>query len=72
MQKHAVLKQVRPEHFVRWLTMFEESARELFEPDIAKVFTDRANLIARSLQLGMFGMLGIPVDSIHAKRTDLA
>ena len=72
MQKHVALEQVRPEHFGLWLTMFEESAQALFEPEVARVFTERAHLIARSLQLGMFGMPGIPNRSADTKKTDPA
>ncbi|MEQ9488848.1 MAG: group III truncated hemoglobin [Alphaproteobacteria bacterium] len=67
MRKHAALTDVRPAHFARWLEMFGESARELFEPDVAQVFIDRANLIARSLQLGMFGVDGVSGASGNAK-----
>lgn len=65
MRIHAALTDVRPAHFARWLEMFGESARELFEPDVAQVFIDRANLIARSLQLGMFGVDGISGSSVN-------
>jgi hemoglobin len=54
MAAHLRLKTVRPEHFQRWLALFAETARELFEPELAKGFTARAENIARSLQLGMF------------------
>ena len=72
MQKHVALKQIRPEHFGLWLTMFEESAQDLFEPAVAQVFTERAYLIARSLQLGMFGMPGLAPGPTDTKKTDPA
>jgi hemoglobin len=54
MTAHIRLKQVRPEHFARWLALFGETARELCPPDIAALFIAKAETIARSLQMGMF------------------
>ncbi|HEX4104932.1 MAG TPA: group III truncated hemoglobin [Rhizomicrobium sp.] len=54
MTAHMRLKMIRPEHFQRWLTLFRETAKDLFAPEIAAAFVLRAENIARSLQLGMF------------------
>jgi hemoglobin len=54
MAAHLRLKMVRPEHFQRWLALFAETARELFEPEHAQAFIGRAENIGHSLQLGMF------------------
>jgi hemoglobin len=54
MIAHMRLKMVRPEHFERWLSLFGETARERRTPEIATLFVDRAENIAKSLQLGMF------------------
>ena len=54
MIAHMRLKMVKPEHFQHWLALFGETARELFEPEIAALFEARAENIARSLELGMF------------------
>lgn len=54
MVAHIRLKMVRPEHFERWLGLFQETAQEVCPPDIAALFCTRAETIARSLQLGMF------------------
>ena len=54
MIAHIRLKTVLPEHFERWLSLFRATAGELCPPEIAKLFIDRAENIARSLQLGMF------------------
>jgi hemoglobin len=51
---HMRLKMVRPEHFARWLALFGETAGELTPPAIAAQFRARSELIARSLQMGMF------------------
>lgn len=42
-----------PELFSRWLALFEQTARELCEPDAAAFFVDRAQRIAESLQIGL-------------------
>ena len=55
MPKHIALTDVRPMHFARWLALFEQSARAVCPADIAALFVDRAQRIAQSLQLGMFG-----------------
>lgn len=54
MIAHMRLKMVRPEHFERWLELFNETAAEVCPPAAAEAFVGRANNIARSLQLGMF------------------
>jgi hemoglobin len=48
-------------HFGRWLALFEATAREVCEPDIAKFFIGRARRIADSLQIG----LGIGAKALH-------
>lgn len=42
-----------PELFSRWLTLFEQTASEILEPDVAAFFVDRAGRIAESLQIGL-------------------
>ncbi len=42
-----------PELFTRWLELFEATAREICEPDVAEFFLDRARRIADSLQIGL-------------------
>jgi hemoglobin len=54
MVAHMRLKDVRPEHFERWLNLFEQSANEICEPDVAAAFLLRARRIAESLKTGMF------------------
>lgn len=51
---HARLQGVEPEHFLRWLSLFRETAREVCPPDISPIFIDRAERIGESLQLTMF------------------
>jgi len=54
MLAHLRLKTVQPAHFDRWLRLFAETAAEVFPADSANAFVQRAEMIARSLQLGMF------------------
>ncbi|HSK41029.1 MAG TPA: group III truncated hemoglobin [Arenibaculum sp.] len=54
MRKHAALEGLSPELFAHWLTLFDATAAELFEPPLAAGFSERAHRIARSLQLGIF------------------
>jgi len=54
MIAHMRLKMVRPEHFERWLGLFQETAQDVCPADIAAMFRARAENIARSFQLAMF------------------
>lgn len=47
-------KSILPSHFVRWLALFDETAAESFEPEIADALSERAHLIGESLQAGLF------------------
>jgi hemoglobin len=49
------LQGIEPEHFRRWLHLFEDTARELFSTTIAEEIITVARRIAASLQLGFFG-----------------
>jgi hemoglobin len=42
-----------PELFNRWLELFETTAREILEKDVAEFFIVRAQRIAESLQIGL-------------------
>lgn len=53
--KHMALAGVEPEHFRRWLLLFEASAARLFAPPLAAEFVLVARRIAASLQFGFFG-----------------
>ena len=54
MLAHMRLKTIRPQHFERWLALFRQTAAELCVPEVAALFTGKAESIARSLQLGIF------------------
>lgn len=40
--------------FARWLTLFEETARDLLSPEAAALFIGKAHRIAESLRLALF------------------
>lgn len=52
MRAHARLG-LRPEHFTRWLALFERTARAELSPKGAELMLDRARRIARSLETGL-------------------
>lgn len=51
---HLKLKDVTEADFDVWLALFGQTAAELFAPETAAVFVDRAERIATSLKLAMF------------------
>ena len=53
--KHMMINGVEPEHFRRWLQLFEATACRLFEKEVANEFSAVARRIAASLQFGFFG-----------------
>ena len=52
MRMHLPLP-VDARHFDHWLHLFEQTARELFREPVAWYFIERAQRIARSLELGI-------------------
>jgi hemoglobin len=44
---------LEPEHFTRWLGLFEQTARNVLPPEGARFFVARAHRIAESFQLGL-------------------
>jgi len=66
MRPHLVLP-LKPEHFDRWLALFEATAREIFESDLAEAFIIRACRIADSFEMGIAtvrGEVGKPRHSV--------
>lgn len=53
MQAHAALPEIAKHHFERWLALFSDTARAQCPADAAALFVDRAERIARSLQMGI-------------------
>ena len=52
--RHLGIEGIDPVHFARWLGLFEETAREVFEPEIAGAIVERAHRIGDSLKAGLF------------------
>ncbi|WP_053332560.1 group III truncated hemoglobin [Candidatus Jidaibacter acanthamoebae] len=51
--KHINIPNLHKEHFLRWLSIFEENAYNTCSKEIADFFIDRARKIAQSLMLGI-------------------
>ncbi|HZD90674.1 MAG TPA: group III truncated hemoglobin [Pseudolabrys sp.] len=51
---HRRVEGIAYELFARWLELFDETCRELFDTDIADAFHDKAARIAESLKLALF------------------
>lgn len=51
---HQAVIGLRQPMFARWLTHFEETARDLLSPEAAALFIAKARRIAESLQLALF------------------
>lgn len=58
---HLKLKQVREDDFDLWLGHFHKTVADRCPPEVAEVFVDRAERIARSLKLAMFFRLERPM-----------
>lgn len=56
---HMQLEGVAPDHFRRWLAIFEAAVLRLFEPAVADEFMTVARRIAGSLQYGYFGKIEV-------------
>jgi hemoglobin len=53
--------------FARWLALFEATANDLFTPEAAALFVDKARRIAASLQLALFHRLDAPPDGLDVQ-----
>ncbi len=61
--KHAALTNVEPHHFQIWLGLFYETLKETASsPQTVSYFMVRAERIADSLKLAMFGLPGLPLE----------
>jgi hemoglobin len=58
MPKHLPLP-VEARHFERWLELFRRTAHEVCAPPAANLFIERAELIARSLEVGIAAAHGV-------------
>lgn len=53
MKAHAELPDIAPRHFQRWLALFRATAQDICPDGAARLFIDRSERIAQSLQLGI-------------------
>jgi len=53
MLKHVNLPGIEKEHFIRWLSLFEENAYSLYSEEIAEFFVNKAKKIADSFMHGI-------------------
>ena len=51
---HLRVEGMEPQLFGRWLALFDETCRELFDDDVADAFRAKAERIAESLKLALF------------------
>jgi hemoglobin len=51
---HLRVEGIEPPLFARWLTLFDETCRELFDDNVAAAFRVKAERIAESLKLALF------------------
>lgn len=58
MAAHARRPDIRGEHFPLWLDLFERTAREVCAPAAADLFVEKAQMIGRSLSLGLAAFRG--------------
>lgn len=71
MRAHAPLP-IDANHFDRWLSLFEDTARALCPPAAAAHFIERARRIAESLELGIAISHGVILDKGERYRMDNA
>ena len=53
MRKHMALSGLTPEHFARWLTLFQDTAQKRLTPEKADMMDKMARRIAQSFQMGL-------------------
>lgn len=61
---HRALPNLQRPMFARWLALFEDTAGELFVPEVAAQFNVKAQRIAVSLQLAVFHRPGQPPEGL--------
>lgn len=60
--KHKAIPGIKTEHFTLWLSLFEDTLRATAAgPEAVDYIMERANRIAASLKLAIFGMPGLPL-----------
>ncbi len=60
MATHALLPDIPPGHFARWLELFQDTARSRCPSPAAALFIAKSEIIGQSLQLGIARTRGNP------------
>lgn len=68
MPKHMALSGVTPAHFTEWLGLFKDTVTELCSPEVTARFVEKSEMIAKSFQLGMFGLPSLKSNSLKKPR----
>jgi hemoglobin len=58
MATHALLPDIQPHHFARWLELFQDTVRSRCPAPAADLFIAKAEIISQSLQLGIAASRG--------------
>jgi hemoglobin len=66
MQAHALLA-IEPQHFDRWLALFEQTASDICPPAAAAIFLEKARRIADSFEMAMATRRGEIAGPRHAR-----
>lgn len=53
MAAHVQVPDIQPAHFARWLELFRQTAREVWPSPAADLVVEKAEMIGRSLQMGI-------------------
>lgn len=53
MPKHLAIPELGETHFLRWLALFEQTAKEICPPETASLFADRAGRVAEAWRLNI-------------------
>jgi hemoglobin len=53
LHAHRALEPLTEAHFARWLALWRETVTQVCPPEVADILAERAERIARSLQLGL-------------------
>ena len=68
MPKHLAIPELTDAHFARWLKLFRETADENCPPEIAALFTDRAQRIAYNFRLRIAQFRGQDPQAVRPQR----
>lgn len=68
MPKHIAIPELGDAHFQRWLTLFRETAEEHCPPEVAALFTDRAERIGYNFRIRIAQFRGQDPTAVRPQR----